>query len=397
MGRLSMKARYPFKRVVLVVLDGVGVGALPDAAGYGDADAATLQHVADAVGGLDLPNLQCLGLGNICHVKGVPSVAKPQAAWGKMASQSAGKDSITGHWEIAGLVKSTPFASFPQGFPDEIIRKFSALAGVEPLGNLAASGTDILRQLGEEHLSSRRPIVYTSSDSVFQIAAHEDVLPPAQLYQLCIKTLEMLRPYGVCRVIARPFLGDGGHNFRRTARRHDFPVEPENVTLLDILQECGVPTCGIGKVGDLFAGRGLDRSLPTRSNMDGLQQLQQELGRMSEGLIFVNLVDFDMLYGHRCDAEGFARALVEFDQQLPLLLNTLCAQDLLLITADHGCDPTTPGTDHSREYVPLLAWSQQFGCGGSLGVRSSFSDIAATISTVFGLGTQAGTDFSGLF
>ncbi|WP_020675599.1 phosphopentomutase [Geopsychrobacter electrodiphilus] len=388
-----MKTHRDFKRVVLIVLDGVGVGALPDAASYGDAAAATLPHVAEAVDEFGLPNLQKLGLGNICQIKGVPPTDQPQASWGKMASLSAGKDSITGHWEIAGLVKSVPFPSFPQGFPAEIIDKFSVLAGIEPLGNIAASGTDILRLLGAEHLLSGRPIVYTSSDSVFQIAAHEDVLPPAQLYRLCIQTLEMLRPYGVCRVIARPFVGDSEENFMRTARRHDFPIEPEGTTVLDLMQAAGFPTCGIGKVGDLFAERGLDRSLPTRNNSDGMQRLQRELFSLKEGLIFVNLVDFDMLYGHRLDSKGFARALTEFDQQLPAVLQALNSADLLLITADHGCDPTTPGTDHSREYVPLLAWSQQFDCGRFLGERASFSDVAATIGYIFGLGMKTGANF----
>lgn len=382
-----------FSRVVLIVLDGVGVGALPDAGEYGDESAATLPHVAAAAGGLALPNLERLGLGNICAIDGIPPQPRPQAAWGKMAERSAGKDSVTGHWELAGLVRPQPFVTFPGGFPAEIIAKFSELAGCEPLGNVAASGTEILCRLGEEHLASGRPIVYTSSDSVFQIAAHEELLPPAELYRLCEKSLEMLRPYGLCRVIARPFVGTCTENFVRTAHRHDFPVEPGGSTLLDRLQAAAVPTCGIGKIGDLFAGRGLDRSLPTRSNAEGLEQLLQVLRQQRQGLVFVNLVDFDMLYGHRCDAEGFAAALGEFDAALPRLMAMLGRNDLLVITADHGCDPTTAGTDHSREYVPLLAWGRERPVASSLGVRHSFADIAATLAEIFALKPECGSSF----
>jgi phosphopentomutase len=388
-----MKVSNMFNRVVLIVLDGVGVGALPDAGAFGDADAATLPHVAEAVGGIVLPRLEKMGLGNICPIRGVPPADLPLADWGKMASMSTGKDSVSGHWEISGLVSSCAFPVFPHGFPDDIVQKFSALAGIDPLGNIAASGTDILRELGEEHLSSRRPIIYTSNDSVFQIAAHEEVLPPEQLYALCTKTLEMLAPYGVCRVIARPFVGTSADNFKRTERRHDFPVEPDGATMLDLMQQKGLATCGIGKIGDLFAGRGLDRTLPTRNNQEGLQRLVQELKVTREGLIFVNLVDFDMLYGHRLDCAGFARGLVEFDRQLPLIMEKLETTDLLLITADHGCDPTTPGTDHCREYVPLLAWSRRHKGGANLGVRQSFSDIAATLGEIFGLDTKIGDGF----
>ncbi len=382
-----------FRRVVLIVLDGVGVGALPDACDYGDENSATLPHVAEAVGGLELPNLQRMGLGNVCQIKGVPPQRDPSACWGKMASKSAGKDSVTGHWEIAGLVRTHPFTCFPDGFPTEIIQKFSLLAGFEPLGNVAASGTDIIRQLGDEHLAGKRPIIYTSSDSVFQIAAHEDVLPPPQLYRLCVQTLEMLRPYGLCRVIARPFVGDCAATFRRTSGRHDFPIEPAGETVLDFLQGAAVPTRGIGKVGDLFGGRGFDQSLPSKNNSVGMAALLQALNQQPDGLIFVNLVDFDMLYGHRLDPAGFAAALCEFDQQLPQLLQQLSVQDLLLITADHGCDPTTQGTDHCREYVPLLAWSQQMEAGQALGVRNSFSDVASTLAEIFALEPSCGTSF----
>jgi phosphopentomutase len=382
-----------FRRVVLIVLDGVGVGALPDSGDYGDEGAATLPHVAEAAGGLNLPNLQLLGLGNICQIKNVPPQQNPRAFWGKMSPMSRGKDSVTGHWEIAGLVQPAPFATFPDGFPAEIIQKFRSLAGYEPLGNIAASGTDILRQYGEEHLTSRRPIIYTSSDSVFQIAAHEDILAPSRLYKLCEATLEMLRPYDLCRVIARPFIGNSSENFKRTSRRHDFPVEPDGDTILDLLQKASVPTCGIGKIGDLFAGRGLDQCLLTRDNSEGMQILHNVLKQQKNGLIFVNLVDFDMLYGHRLDPQGFAAALQEFDQQLPKLFQQLSVDDLLLIVADHGCDPTTPGTDHCREYVPLLAWSQRSEKDRSLGTRKSFADIAATLADVFSIDDVSGTSF----
>lgn len=382
-----------FKRVVLIVLDGVGVGALPDAKHYGDENAATLPHVSSAVNGLFLPHLQSLGLGNICPIEGVLPQEKPQAFWGKMSSSSIGKDSVTGHWELAGLEQKTPFTSFPRGFPPEIIQQFEELCGVKPLGNIAASGTDILRQLGEEHLATGRPIVYTSSDSVFQIAAHEDLMTPSELYQLCEKTLEIVSPYGVCRVIARPFVGSAAADFLRTSRRHDFPVPPTGQTLLDALQSAGVRTCGLGKIGDLFAGRGLDVSRSTVNNDEGLEFLMQALKGEPPGLIFLNLVDFDMLYGHRLDSQGFAGALQRFDQALPEILGKLTVDDLLIITADHGCDPTTPGTDHTREFVPLLVWSSLWRHGRDLGVRRSFSDVAATISEIFAIDPGYGTSF----
>lgn len=382
-----------FKRVLLIVLDGVGVGALPDAANYGDADAATLPHVAAAVGGLRLPLLQSFGLGNICPLVGVPAREQPLAAWGRMAQRCAGKDSVSGHWEIAGYVEPRPFAVFPQGFPPEIIAQFSRLAGCEPLGNFAASGTEIIRQLGEEHLASGRPIVYTSCDSVFQIAAHEERLPPEQLYALCEQTLEMLTPYRVCRVIARPFIGRDAHTFQRTQRRHDFPLAPGGQTLLDRLQAHQIPRCGIGKIGDLFSHRGLDISLPTTDNSDGMNKLRWQLKQQSHGLIFVNLVDFDTHYGHRLDPQGFAGALEAFDRELTELLPLLEEDDLLMITADHGCDPTTPGTDHTREYVPLLVWNKRLGKGRALGTRESFADIAASLAQVFAVDMPVGESF----
>lgn len=382
-----------FKRIVVIVLDGVGIGALPDAENYGDQDAATLQHVAAAVGGLRLPQLERLGLGRIAALDGVKAVARPAACWGKMAEQSAGKDSVTGHWELAGIVLDTPFAIYPEGFPPEIIDAFVTVAGIEPLGNIAASGTDILRSLGEEHLRTGRPIVYTSTDSVFQIAAHERIMAPEQLYALCRATYQALLPYNLCRVIARPFLGESAATFYRTTGRHDFPRLPPKETLLDRLCQCGVMTCGIGKIGDLFGGQGLTQNLPTTDNRMGMEQILHALKTVSSGLVIANLVDFDMIYGHRLDVEGFAGALRQFDTWLEQLLVELRSDDLLLITADHGCDPTTSGTDHSREYVPLLAFSPALARSVDLGVRESFADLGATVAENFGLGCAAGKGF----
>lgn len=382
-----------FQRIVLIVLDGVGIGALPDAASYGDQDAATLPHVAAAVGGLSLPNMAALGLGKLVSVPGLKTVSVDCGYWGKMAEQSAGKDSVTGHWELAGVVLEQPFATFPDGFPAEIIERFEAVTGLEPLGNIAASGTEIIRQLGEEHLQTGRPIVYTSSDSVFQIAAHEEVIPPSRLYQICRQVEEILLPYNVCRVIARPFVGTTADNFKRTSGRHDFPRLPEEQTLLVRLQQVGFPTFGVGKIHDLFAGQGLSDHIATKSNSEGMEKTLVALNKIKSGLVMTNLVDFDMLYGHRLDCGGFAAALTEFDTWLPKLQQSLTERDLLLITADHGCDPTTPGTDHTREYVPLLAWSPMLKGAGDLGVRRSFADVGATIAENYSLGSTTGESF----
>jgi len=382
----------PLRRAVLIVLDGVGIGALPDAAAYGDAGANTLLHVAEAVGGLQLPILQRLGLGNILSLPGVPASPAPQAAYGRMAERSAGKDSTTGHWEIAGVRQSQPFPTYPEGFPEALLAEFTARTGYRPLGNLAISGTEVLRRYGEEHLRSGQPIVYTSVDSVFQIAAHEAVIPVEDLYALCRTTRVLLNPWRIGRVIARPFVGSCAADFRRTPRRHDFSLPPTAPTLLDRLLEAGLPVAGVGKVGDLFAGRGLSSSRPSESNRHGMELILEAMQAQESGLIFTNLVDFDMEYGHRLDAAGFARALAEFDAWLPRLLAQLDHEDLLLITADHGCDPTTPGTDHSREYVPLLAW-RAGGGGGDLGTRDGFDDVAATLAQGFGLNWPGGGGF----
>lgn len=382
-----------FPRVILIVLDGVGVGALPDAADYGDESAATLQHVAESVGGLKLPQLASLGLGHIVPVAGVEAVTVGSGYWGKMAEQSPGKDSVTGHWELAGVTLEDPFATYPEGFPPDIISAFTAVTGLRPLGNVAASGTDILRQLGEEHLLTGRPIVYTSSDSVFQIAAHEEVIPPSKLYAICRQLEDVLFPYNICRVIARPFTGAQASNFKRTAGRHDFPRRPIRPTLLEKMQQAGLPTCGVGKIKDLFAGQGLSHALPTGSNAEGMVQTLLSLDKIKCGLVMSNLVDFDMLYGHRLDCAGFADALREFDAWLTQLRRKMSERDLLIITADHGCDPTTEGTDHSREYVPLLVWSPALKDSGDLGTRQSFSDVGATVAENFALDLDVGLSF----
>ncbi len=382
----------PKRRVVVLVLDGVGVGALPDAADYGDAGANTLLHVVQSVPGLQLPNLERFGLRRLLPELGVSSPGS-QAACGRMVERAAGKDSTAGHWELMGVPLMRPLTTYPNGFPEEIIRAFTALTGFQVLGNRAASGTDIIRQLGEQHLRCGWPIIYTSSDSVFQIAAHEDVIPPESLYAICRQTRELLNPYQVGRVIARPFEGRDADSFRRTSRRHDFSLPPVAPTVLDRLQEAGVRVTGIGKIGDLFAGCGLDESIPTVNNRDGMQRTLEALQQLEDGLVFTNLVDFDMLWGHRLDAGGFAAGLREVDAWLPELLAALHDDDLLLMTADHGCDPTLPGTDHSREYVPLFAWCPGLRQGVELGTRGSFADVGATLAEALGCVSPAGTSF----
>ncbi len=382
-----------FKRIVLIILDGVGIGASPDAEEYGDMGAATLQHVAQTAGGLSLPHLEQLGLGHIATIKGLGEIAKPLGCWGKMAEKSPGKDSVTGHWELAGVVLDRPFTTYPGGFPEEILDAFRLETGLQPLGNVAASGTDILRELGEQHLQTGRPIIYTSSDSVLQIAAHEEVIAPEELYALCRKAEKILLPYNVCRVIARPFRGTNSKDFYRTSGRHDFPQKPPVKTLLELLQEENISTCGIGKIEDLFAGKGLTDSFVTHSNREGMSQTLQALDFVNQGLVMTNLVDFDMLYGHRLDSAGFAAALEEFDRWLPELLKKMLVDDLLIITADHGCDPTTAGTDHSREYVPLLLSSHSFVGSVNLGTRQSFADVGATIADNFQISLQSGQSF----
>ena len=380
----------PFRRVVLIVLDGVGIGELPDAAAYGDVGANTLGHVAEACGGLGLPNLLRLGLGHLLKLPGSVAPERVIGGYGRMLERSVGKDTTTGHWELAGLVQQRPFATYPQGFPAEIIAAFTQATGLEPLGNIAASGTDILRLLGAEHLASGRPIVYTSADSVFQIAAHEEVIPVERLYRICRQARDLLDPYRVGRVIARPFVGTAPENFRRTARRHDFSMPPGGPTILDRLVEAGMEVIGIGKIKDIFAGRGLTRAQASDGNAEGMAQTLGALEQLQRGLVFTNLVDFDMLFGHRLDARGFGRALEAFDAWLPQLQQRLQGDDLLLITADHGCDPQVSGTDHTREYVPLLLWHAGLGAGVNLGDRGGFADVAATIGEALGVAGKSG-------
>ncbi len=377
------------KRAVWIVLDGVGLDALPDAKLYGDEEAATLPHVAMACGGLNLPNLQQLGLGSLAEITGVPPLATPCGAYGRLAERSAGKDSIIGHWELAGVVVEKPFATYPQGFPDKLVDAFAAISGMQPLGNVPAGGISILKEYGAEHLKTGRPILYTSVDSVFQIAAHEDVLSPHQLYQLCMKARRLADEYDIARVIARPFEGSEEKGFRRTPRRKDFSKPPPQKTLLEQLSEQNIAVSTVGKIDDLFAGRGISTSVTTLDNTDGMSKTLTALAALDEGLLVVNLIDFDMCYGHRKDAVGFGRALEAFDAWLPELYAQMRDDDLLVICADHGCDPTTEGSDHTREYVPLLVWSKSMARGVALGDRPSFADAGATLAAYFDVGTIA--------
>jgi phosphopentomutase len=379
--------------LVILVLDGVGVGAMPDASEYGDAGSNTLAHVAAAAGGLKLPRLEKLGLGRIVPVLGVAPIAQPIGAFGKMAEASKGKDTSTGHWEMMGARLDVPLAIYPNGFPAEIVTPWLAAIGRKrALGNVAASGTEILKSLGPEHQRTGDPILYTSADSVFQVAAHEEVVPLAKLYAWCEAARAILDSYNVARVIARPFVGSAG-NYRRTYNRKDFSIEPPPHLAIDILAAAGVPTVGVGKIPDIFNRRGISEGVHTEGNADGLRRTAQLLGDLADGFLFVNLVDTDMLYGHRNDALGFARALEEIDVGLEPILAQLGPGDLLAITGDHGCDPTMPSTDHSREYVPLLVVGDQ-AAGRGLGTRTTFADLGQTLVQFFGTaGLSNGTSF----
>jgi phosphopentomutase len=374
-----------FNRVIWIVLDSVGIGALPDAAGYGDVGRNTLGHIAESRP-LNLPTLTKLGLVNIAPLARLTPASAPLASYGKGATHSPGKDTTTGHWEMAGIWLTQAFPVYKHGFPPEIIDAFEKQIGRKILGNKPASGTEIIKELGEEHFRTGKPIVYTSGDSVFQIAAHEDVIPIPELYKMCEIARRILDgPHKVGRVIARPFTGTPG-NFVRTPRRHDYAVEPPKPMLLDVLKDRGVPVFGIGKIHDIYNGRGVEDYVTTKSNADGMEQLTAAVRERSRGLIFCNLVDFDMLYGHRKDVEGFARSLEEFDHLLAGFLPLLTPSDLLMITADHGCDPDPrwETTDHSREYVPILAYAPANPRGASLGIRPTLSDMGQTIAKNFG-------------
>lgn len=370
-------------RVFLIVLDGVGIGALPDAGDYGDAGSHTLRHVAEAAGGLRVPTLERLGLGRIESLPGVRAVVDPRGSYGRMAERSKGKDSTTGHWEMAGIVSERPFPTYPRGFPEDLLERFSRRVERGWLGNVAASGTEIIGRLGEEHQRTGKLIVYTSADSVFQIAAHEQTVPLPELYEACRIARGLLTgEHAVGRVIARPFVGAPGE-YKRTANRRDFSLTPPSATLLDRLTERGHQVFTIGKVDELFAGRGVAEAVHTKDNGEGESLLCELARKGGDGLVFANLVDFDQQYGHRNDPAGFARALEQFDGRAAELLGSIRSDEICMITADHGNDPTTPSTDHSREYVPLLVAGPRVRAGGDLGTRETFADIAATIAEMF--------------
>ena len=385
--------RPAFSRAIVIVIDSLGVGELPDAAEYGDRGSHTLGNIARRVP-LQIPALRSLGLSRIADVPGGERVASPAAAFGRMAERSPGKDSVTGHWELMGLGIERPFPVFPNGFPAETIREFEQRIGRKTLGNTVASGTVIIEELGAEHMRTGSPIVYTSADSVFQIAAHEDVIPVPELYRQCAIAYEMLVDgMGLGRIIARPFVGSPG-TFRRTSNRHDFAVPPAGETVLDRITAAGIPVFAVGKIVDLFAGKGITESVHTASDDEGMDQVERAVAERPSGLIIANLVDFDTVYGHRNDVAGYAQNLERFDARLSELLPSLRPDDLLILTADHGNDPTTPSTDHSREYVPLLAFGARVRAGVDLGTRPSFADLGQTLADVFGVGPMAhGTSF----
>jgi len=399
---MARNAAKRFRRVIWIVLDSVGIGELPDAAEYGDVGRNTLGHVAESRP-LKLPNLVSLGLANIAPLKHLTPAEKPRGAYGKGATHSPGKDTTTGHWEMAGVWLDQAFPVYKHGFPPEVIGEFEKRIGRKTIGNKPASGTEIIKELGEEHVRSGKPILYTSGDSVFQIATHEGIVPIAELYKMCQIAREILDgPHRVGRVIARPFTGTPGH-FSRTSRRHDYAVDPPKPMLLDVLAEKSVPAFGIGKIHDIYNGRGVDKYVTTSSNADGMEKLITAIHEGPDGLVFCNLVDFDMLYGHRKDVEGFAKSLEEFDASLSNFLPLLSNDDLLMITADHGCDPDPrwETTDHSREYVPILAYTP-LARGSSrvsdypgvdLGTRSTLADMGQTIAESFGAAIPHGTSF----
>jgi phosphopentomutase len=371
-------------RACVIVLDAVGAGALPDADAYGDEGSDTLGTVARAVGGLDLPNLEALGLGNVEPLEGCPPQPGAPAVAGRLLERSKGKDTTAGHWELMGVVTPTPFPTYPQGFPHDVIDPFMHRTGRGVLGNKAASGTEIIQELGEEHERTGKWIVYTSADSVFQIAAHEDTIPLEELYQGCRIAREILTgKHAVGRVIARPFIGEPG-NYERTPNRHDFSLEPRRPNYLTLVREAGKTVHGVGKISDIFAGCDIDESRPTKSNVDGIQQTETLLGEVDEGLIFTNLVETDMLWGHRNDPVNFHRCLQDFDRRLSDLLDALRDQDLLILTSDHGCDPTTPSTDHSREHALLLAYVHGRNAAGRIHEEGEFADVGATVNAWLG-------------
>jgi len=381
------------ERVFLTVLDSVGVGELPDANAYGDRGSDTVGNLSRRVP-LRLPNLRSLGLPRVANVHGMAPIDRPLGAFGRMAERSAGKDSVTGHWEIAGIILDRAFPTFPHGFPKEVIAEFERRIGRPTMGNYAASGTVIIDDLGPEHMRTGHPIVYTSADSVFQIAAHEEVIPVPELYRICEIAYDLVgRGMNVARVIARPFVGAPGA-FTRTANRHDYALPPSGMTLLDALTAAGRPVHAIGKIQDLFAGRGVTTAVHTKSDEQGVDEIEKAIDTAGPGLVFTNLVDFDTQYGHRNDPAGYAANLERFDERLGRLLPRLGTRDLLIITADHGNDPTTASTDHAREYVPLFLVGASVRSGTDIGVRQTFADLGQTVAEIFGVGPLAnGTSF----
>jgi phosphopentomutase len=373
------------KRVTLIVLDSVGCGDAPDASVYGDSGSNTLGNIARAVGGLNLPNLGKLGLGNLTDIVGVPPAAMTTGAYGRLTEVSAGKDTTTGHWELSGVILDNPFPVYPDGFPDGLMNEFESRIGRKTIGNYPASGTEIIKELGEEHFNTGKPIIYTSADSVFQVAAHEAIIPIAELYHICEVARELLTgDHAVGRVIARPFEGPIG-NFTRTERRKDFSLDPLGLTILDVVKAANFDMMGVGKIEDIFNHRGLTMSNHTGNNMAGVDGILEYLSMSVSGLIFANLVDFDALYGHRNDPAGYAEALEAFDRRLPEIMRRLTDSDVLMITADHGNDPTTPGTDHSRERVPILIFGNQIRENTNIFTRKTFADVAASIADFLGL------------
>lgn len=366
-------------RVILIVLDSVGAGELPDASLYGDEGSNTIGNISKAIGGISLPNMEKLGYGLIDGVEGINKCDKPNGAFGKCSEMSVGKDTVTGHWEISGVILKKPLKTYPNGFPKDIIEEFESKIGRKILGNVVASGTQIIQELGDEHVKTGFPIIYTSADSVFQIAAHEDVIPLEKLYDMCRIAREMLvgdRTVG--RIIARPFIGKDG-NYTRTSNRRDFAIDPYEKTMLQCLKEANLSVQAVGKIEDIFNGKGITQAVHIKNNMDGVDKTIEFMKENKKGLIFTNLVDFDMLYGHRNDVQGYANALIDFDKRLPEIMSNMNENDVMIITADHGCDPTTPSTDHSREYIPVLIYGNQIVKNKNLGTRNSFADIGKTI------------------
>jgi len=383
----------PYQRVIWIVLDSVGIGPMPDWREFGDDMASDTLGNCAKLRPLLLPHLTALGIANIRPLEHLTPAAAPRAAYGRCALASPGKDTTTGHWEMAGILLPKPLPTYPNGFPADLMAEYECRIGRGTLGNCTASGTDIIRDLGPEHMATGKPIVYTSADSVFQIAAHEETIPIPELYRLCEIARELLTgPHEVGRVIARPFIGQPGA-FKRTSNRHDYAVAPPSGMLLDQLAAAAVPVVSVGKIADIFLGRGVTASHKTKTNADGMAQTLLALAAMDRGLLFVNLVDFDMLFGHRNDAEGYSQALEAADAWLPQLEAALRPGDLVILTADHGCDPTTPSTDHSREYVPLLAYGPSTAGGVDLGTRASLADIGQTVAANFHTTSPAGTSF----